>query len=150
MPLLYYIWLNGQWKQNEMDKSNIAPNVDAYLDALPQRQKSALTHLRQIIKETAPTAEEMISYGMPAYKYHGMLVYFAAFKKHCSFFSVNNDAFVGELQDYKTSKGTIQFSPEKPLPDDLVKRIVLFRMKANEENSAVKQMMKNAGKKLIK
>jgi uncharacterized protein YdhG (YjbR/CyaY superfamily) len=130
-----------------MDKSNIAPNIDAYLDALPEKQKSALTHLRKIIRETAPTAEEVISYGMPAYEYHGMLVYFAAFKKHCSLFSVNNDVFKEELQDYKTSKGTIQFSPEKPLPDDLVKRIVQFRMKANEENSAMKQMMKKTVKK---
>ncbi len=127
-----------------MDKSNIAPNIDAYLDALPEKQKSALTHLRKIIRETAPTAEEVISYGMPAYKYHGMLVYFAAFKKHCSLFSVNNDVFEEELQDYKTSKGTIQFSPEKPLSDDLVKRIVQFRMKANEENSALKQTVKKS------
>jgi uncharacterized protein YdhG (YjbR/CyaY superfamily) len=125
-----------------MDKSNIAPNVDAYLDALPEKQKTALTHLRQLIKATAPTAEEVISYGMPGYKYHGMLVYFAAFKKHCSLFAVNNDAFKEELQDYKISKGTIQFSPEKPLPDDLVRRIVQFRMKANEDNLAIKQMMK--------
>jgi uncharacterized protein YdhG (YjbR/CyaY superfamily) len=130
-----------------MDKSNIAPNIDAYLDALPEKQKAALTHLRKIIRETAPTAEEVISYGMPAYKYHGMLVYFAAFKKHCSLFAVNNDAFEEELQDYKTSKGTIQFLPEKPIPDDLVKRIVQFRMKANEENLAMKQVMKKTVKK---
>jgi uncharacterized protein YdhG (YjbR/CyaY superfamily) len=125
-----------------MDKSNIAPNVDAYLDALPEKQKATLTHLRQLIKATAPTAEEVISYGMPGYKYHGMLVYFAAFKKHCSLFAVNNDAFEEELREYKTSKGTIQFSPEKPLPDDLVKRIVQFRMRANEDNLVMKQMMK--------
>jgi uncharacterized protein YdhG (YjbR/CyaY superfamily) len=131
-----------------MDKSNIAPNVDAYLDALPEKQKSALTHLRKIIRETAPTAEEVISYGMPAYKYHGMLVYFAAFKKHCSLFAVNNDVFEEELLDYKTSKGTIQFLPEKTLPDELVRKIVKFRMKANEENTAMKQMMKKSGKKV--
>jgi uncharacterized protein YdhG (YjbR/CyaY superfamily) len=130
-----------------MDKSNIAPNIDAYLDVLPEKQKSALTHLRKIIRETAPTAEEVISYGMPAYKYHGILVYFAAFKKHCSLFAVSNDAFVEELHDYKTSKGTIQFSPEKPLPDDLVKRIVQFRMRANEDNLAMKQDMKKTVKK---
>lgn len=126
-----------------MDKSNIAPNVDAYLDALPEKQKVALTHLREIIRETAPTAEEVISYGMPAYKYHGMLVYFATFKKHCSLFAVNNDVFEQESEDYKTSKGTIQFSPEKPIPDDLVKRIVQFRMRANEENLMMKKIMKN-------
>ena len=125
-----------------MDKSNIAPNIDAYLDALPENQKATLAHLRKIIKETAPAADEVISYGMPAYKYHGMLVYFAAFKKHCSLFSVNNDVFKEELQDYKTSKGTIQFSPEKPLPDDLVRQIVQFRMKVNEDNSAFKNSIK--------
>jgi len=130
-----------------MDKSNIAPNVDAYLDALQEKQKSALTHLRKIIRETAPTAEEVISYGMPAYKYHGMLVYFAAFKKHCSLFAVNNDFFEEELEDYKTSKGTIQFLPEKALPDDLVRKIVKFRMKANEDNTTMKQMMKKSEKK---
>jgi uncharacterized protein YdhG (YjbR/CyaY superfamily) len=130
-----------------MDKSNIAPNVDAYLDALQEKQKVALTHLRKIIRETAPTAEEVISYGMPAYKYHGMLVYFAAFKKHCSLFAVNNDFFEEELEDYKTSKGTIQFSPEKALPDDLVRKIVKFRMKANEDNTTMKQMMKKSEKK---
>jgi uncharacterized protein YdhG (YjbR/CyaY superfamily) len=130
-----------------MDKSNIAPNVDAYLDALQEKQKVALTHLRKIIRETAPTAEEVISYGMPAYKYHGMLVYFAAFKKHCSLFAVNNDFFEEELEDYKTSKGTIQFLPEKALPDDLVRKIVKFRMKANEDNTTMKQMMKKSEKK---
>ena len=130
-----------------MDKLNIAPNVDVYLDALPEPQKKALTHLREIIKETAPTAEEVISYGMPAYKYHGMLVYFAAFKKHCSLFAVNNDVFEEELQDYEISKGTIQFSPEKPLPDDLIRKIVQYRMRANEENAVLKQMMKKTVKK---
>ena len=130
-----------------MDKLNIAPNVDAYLNALPEEQKSILTHLREIIRATAPAAEEVISYGMPAYKYHGMLVYFAAFKKHCSLFAVNNDVFEEELGDYKTSKGTIQFLPEKPISDDLVKRIVQFRMRANEENLAMKQQMTKTVKK---
>ena len=127
-----------------MDKLNIAPNIDAYLQALPEPQKVALTHLRDIIRATA---EEVISYGMPAYKYHGMLVYFAAFKKHCSLFAVNNDVFEEELQDYKTSKGTIQFSPEKPLPNDLIRKIVQYRMRVNEENAAVKQMMKKTIRK---
>ena len=130
-----------------MDKLNVAPNVDAYLNALPEEQKSVLTHLREIIRTTAPTAEEVISYGMPAYKYHGMLVYFAAFKKHCSLFAVNNDVFEEELGDYKTSKGTIQFLPEKPISDDLVKQIVQFRMRANEENLAMKQLMTKTVKK---
>lgn len=97
-----------------MDKLNISSNVDAYLDALPEKQKLVLAHLREIIRTTAPAAEEQISYGIPAYKYYGMLVYFAAFKKHCSLFAVNNKVFEEELKDYKTSTGTIQFSPENP------------------------------------
>ena len=125
-----------------MDKLNRPIDVDAYLNALPEDQKSALAHLRQLIKTTALKAEEVISYGMPAYKYHGMLVYFAAFKAHCSLFAVNNDAFHEELENYKTSKGTIQFTPEKPIPDDLVKRIIQFRMRANEEKAELKKMMK--------
>ncbi|MBC7861612.1 MAG: DUF1801 domain-containing protein [Bacteroidia bacterium] len=93
-----------------------------------------LEKLRHTIRTTAPAAEELISYGMPAYKLHGMLVYFAAFKNHCSFFP-GNSSLVKELQDelkpYKTAKGTIQFTVEKPLPASLVKKIVKLRMKEN-------------------
>jgi uncharacterized protein YdhG (YjbR/CyaY superfamily) len=79
---------------------------------------------------------------MPAFKYHGMLVYFAAFKNHCSLFAANAtliEEMYPELKTYKTSKGTIQFTPEKPLPVALIQKIVLARMKQNEEKAATKK-----------
>jgi uncharacterized protein YdhG (YjbR/CyaY superfamily) len=116
-------------------------SIDEYLLDIPENQRIALEELRQIIRETAPKAEEVISYGMPAFKYHGMLVYFAAFKNHCSLFAANAtliEDIYPELKAYKTSKGTIQFTPEKPLPPDLIKTIVLVRMKENEEKAMAK------------
>jgi uncharacterized protein YdhG (YjbR/CyaY superfamily) len=123
--------------RNEKDKISVK-NIDEYLLDVPENQRLALEELRQIIRETAPNAEEVISYGMPAFKYHGMLVYFAAFKNHCSLFAANAtmiEDLYPELKSYKTSKGTIQFTPEKPLPFALVQKIVLLRMKENEEKA---------------
>ncbi len=122
-------------------KSAIPKTVDAYMEALPDKEKAVLEKLRQTIKKTAPKAEELISYGMPGYKYYGMLVFFAAFKNHCSFFGGNStltNEMKEELKDYKTSKGTIQFTVEKPLPLTLIKKIVKTRMKQNEEKDSLK------------
>jgi uncharacterized protein YdhG (YjbR/CyaY superfamily) len=127
--------------RNDSDKIP-AKNIDEYLLDIPENQRLALETLRQIILETAPKAEEVISYGMPAFKYHGMLVYFAAFKNHCSLFAANAtliEDLYPELKEYKTSKGTIQFTPEKPLPVALVRKIILERMKQNEEKAAAKK-----------
>lgn len=80
-------------------------------------QQAVLQKLRQQIIAAAPAAEETISYGMPAYKYHGQLVYFAAFKEHCSFFPGSKKVitdFAEELSPFKTSAGTIQFKTESP------------------------------------
>jgi uncharacterized protein YdhG (YjbR/CyaY superfamily) len=111
-------------------------NIDDYMAFQSEKVRETLENLRQIIRETAPEAEELISYGIPAYKYHGMLVYFAAYKKHCSLFGGTGsltEEMKEELKAYKTSKGTIQFTVENPLPDDLVRHIVKFRMKQNVE-----------------
>jgi uncharacterized protein YdhG (YjbR/CyaY superfamily) len=111
-------------------------NIDDYLLYQSEKVIEVLENLRQIIRETAPEAEEVISYGIPAFKYQGMLVYFAAYKKHCSLFAGNGaltEQMQEELKGYKTSKGTIQFTVEKPLSDDLVRKIVKIRMKQNEE-----------------
>jgi uncharacterized protein YdhG (YjbR/CyaY superfamily) len=127
--------------RNDSDKIPVK-NIDEYLLDVPEKQRLALEELRQIIRKTAPKAEEVISYGMPAFKYHGMLVYFAAFKNHCSLFAANVtliEDLYPELKAYKTSKGTIQFTPEKPLPVALVQKIVLVRMKQNEEIAAAKK-----------
>jgi uncharacterized protein YdhG (YjbR/CyaY superfamily) len=126
-----------------------AKTIDEYLAFQPENVMEALENLRQIIRETAPEAEEVISYGIPAYKYHGMLVYFAAYKKHCSLFAGNGaltEQMQEELKDYKTSKGTIQFTVEKPLPDELVREIVRIRMKQNDENMESKKSKKSTVK----
>ncbi len=115
--------------------NNIPPkNVETYLALQPENVRAMLEKMRQLIKTTAPDAEEFISYGMPAYRYHGMLLYFAGFKNHYSLFP-GNASLIGdmaeELKGYKTSKGTIQFSLDKQLPVALVRKIVKIRMKEN-------------------
>ena len=93
-----------------------------------------LQKMREIIKSVAPDAEEVISYNMPAFKYHGMLVGFAAAKKHCGFYPWNGSTvkkFAEELKGYETSPGAIQFPYVKPLPVALIKKIVKSRIKEN-------------------
>jgi uncharacterized protein YdhG (YjbR/CyaY superfamily) len=123
-------------------KSLLPKTVDEYLESLPVDVRSVLTQLRKTIKSTAPKAEEAISYGMPAYKYHGALVYFAAFNNHCSFFPGSSQVVkvYEELKSFKTAKGTIQFTIDKPLPGTIVKKIVKARMKENEERFKMKRV----------
>lgn len=123
--------------------------VDEYMADLPDKEKEVLSSIRKTIKATAPKAEEAISYGMPGYKYHGMLVYFAAFKNHLSFFPGSSaiDQFGEEVKKYKTSKGTLQFTVDKPISSSLVKKIVKARMKQNEANALAKQLKKSTAKK---
>lgn len=110
-----------------------AVTVDEYLARLEWEQgRAALERLRAVIREEAPDAQECISYGMPGYKQNGYLLGFAAFKNHCSLFPGGTaQDFSEELSGFKTSKGTIQFTPENPIPDSLVRRIVRARLAAN-------------------
>jgi uncharacterized protein YdhG (YjbR/CyaY superfamily) len=106
--------------------------IDATLAGLPAAQRAALQALRETIAAAAPEAEETISYGMSAFRYHGRaLVSYAAFKAHCSLFPMSSaviEKHRQELAGFATAKGTLRFTPEHPLPDDLVKRIVRERM----------------------
>jgi uncharacterized protein YdhG (YjbR/CyaY superfamily) len=109
-------------------------SIDDYLALQTPTVQEALEHLRQQIRLVIPEAQEVISYQIPMFKYHGSLVGFGAAKKHCSFYVCDNatvQAFQAELQSYSTSAGTIRFSPAAPLPDDLIWRIVEARVKAN-------------------
>lgn len=120
-------------------------DIDTYLSLQSEKIRLILEELRQIIRDTAPEAEEVISYGIPAYRYKGMLVYFAAYKKHCSLFGGTGgltEQMQEELKDYKTSKGTIQFTVEKPLHKELVEKIIKIRMKQNEEKQVAKNQKK--------
>ena len=110
-------------------------NVDEYLSAVPEPARGTLNKMRAAIRSAVPReAVETISYGMPAFKHNGVLVWFAAFKDHCSFFPTASviEAFKEELKAYPTSKGTIQFPTAKPLPAALVKKLVKARVAQNE------------------
>lgn len=105
--------------------------VDAYIDSFSGDVKKELTKLRSFIKNLVPEAYESMSYGMPGYKLNGKpLVYFAAWKDHISFYPTPNgmEAFEKDLEKYKTGKGTAQFPLDKPVPYDLIEKIVKFRI----------------------
>lgn len=110
----------------------LARDPDAYLATLAPRERAALERLRRTIRAAAPGAVECISYGMPAFRLDGKaLVYFAAMAEHLSFFPGSGravGAFARELESFSTSKGTIRFSVDRPLPADLVRRIVAYRI----------------------
>jgi uncharacterized protein YdhG (YjbR/CyaY superfamily) len=108
--------------------------IDEYLDRVPPEFRTLLQRLRKTIQAAAPDAEEVISYRMPAFRQNGMLVYFAAFKDHCSLFGVSDQArrkFSAELKPFEAGKGTFRFTPGNPLPADLVTRIVKMRVAEN-------------------
>ena len=108
-------------------------NVDEYISTFPKNVQAILQKLRQTIKEAAPGAEEVISYQMPAFKLNGVLLWFAAFKDHISLFPKVSaiEAFKEKLANYEISKGTIRFPLNKPIPFNLIKEIVQFRVKEN-------------------
>lgn len=116
-------------------------NVDEYIAGFPKETQSLLKQMRTTIQKAAPDAEETIGYGMPAYKYHGPLVYFAAYKNHIGFYATptGHAAFKKELSIYKEGRGSVQFPSDKPLPLNLVTKIVKFRVKENLEKVKAKK-----------
>lgn len=117
--------------------------VDAYLAEVPEPARTTLEKLRATIRSVVPPeTTEKLSYGMPAFHYKGGLVAYAAFKKHCSFFPMQaslTDEMQEELKGYRTSKGTLQFPQDKPLPATLVKKMVKRRIAENERRSAKRE-----------
>jgi uncharacterized protein YdhG (YjbR/CyaY superfamily) len=111
----------------------IFKTIDEYIATFPKDVQVILEELRQTIRDAAPGAEEVISYQMPAFKQNGMLVWFAAFKNHIGFFPKVSaiEAFKTELSDYELSKGTVRFPLNKPIPFDIVKKMVMCRVKEN-------------------
>jgi len=123
--------------------------VTEYLNQFPEKQRGYLESIRKAIKDVAPNAEEAINYGMPGYKLNGVLVYFGGFKHHCSFFPAGNSVikkFSNELKPYKTSKGTIQFPLDSPIPITLIKKMVKERIRENELKQKAKSDNKVAAK----
>jgi uncharacterized protein YdhG (YjbR/CyaY superfamily) len=116
--------------------------VDAYIAGVENEEaRWNLERMRDIVREEAPDAQELISYGMPGYKLNGPLVYFAAFKKHISLFPAGRVAeFEDLLAGYATSKGTIQFPLGQPLPEELIRSIVRARIAQNRAKPLSKKI----------
>jgi uncharacterized protein YdhG (YjbR/CyaY superfamily) len=120
-----------------MENKKAAHTIDEYIANYPKNIQSILEELRQAIRETAPDAKEVISYQMPAFKQNGILVWFAAFKSHIGFFPKASaiEAFKNKLAPYQISKGTVRFPLNEPLPLELIKEIVKFRVKEDSNKN---------------
>jgi len=113
-------------------------SIDEYISRFPAEIQQILQELRAAIQAAAPEAEEKISYQMPTFYLKGNLVHFAAFKRHIGFYPTSSGVrqFTPELSDYTHSKGAIQFPLDKPLPVDLIRRIVEFRVAENLQRAS--------------
>src|SRR4030042_3201277 len=109
--------------------------IDTFIAGFPKGTQKILEQLRSTIRKTAPGAEEKIAYGIPTFTLHGNLVHFSAYKHHIGFYPTSSgiQAFKNELSDYKSAKGSVQFPLDKPLPLDLISKIVKFRVNENLE-----------------
>ncbi|MEW6505253.1 MAG: DUF1801 domain-containing protein [Chloroflexota bacterium] len=107
--------------------------IDEYIAGFPAEVQAILTAVREIIREESPQAEERIRYGMPTFYLHGNLVHFAAFKKHLGFYPTPSgiEEFAEEISPYRNSKGAVQFPLEQPVPVELIRKIVAYRVKEN-------------------
>jgi uncharacterized protein YdhG (YjbR/CyaY superfamily) len=109
--------------------------IDEYIKTFPENIQTILEKIRKTIRQAAPDSVEAISYGMPTFKLNRNLVHFAAFKNHIGFYPIPSgiEAFRGELLPYIKGKGTLQFPLNKPIPYELLEKIVIFRVKENSE-----------------
>jgi uncharacterized protein YdhG (YjbR/CyaY superfamily) len=119
-------------------------NIDEYIAGFPKDIQEILEKIRMTIRKAAPDAQETISYQIPTFTLKGYLVHFAAFKKHIGFYPTSSgiEKFKQELSVYKTSRGTVQFPLDRPIPYELIRRIVKFRAKENLERSEAKKKKK--------
>lgn len=112
-------------------------DIDGYIGRFPEDVQIILAKIRELINKAAPGAEETIKYSIPTFTLNGNLVHFAAYKNHIGFYPAPSGikAFKNELSVYKNSKGAVQFPLDKPLPLNLIRKIVKFRVKENIEKS---------------
>lgn len=113
------------------DPESASREINAILATAPKDHRAALQRIRKFVKKAVPDAVEAISYGLPAFRYKGKpLAGYASYKAHCSFFPMSGSLtgkFAKELKDFKTSKGGVQFQPEQPIPDTILKKLILAR-----------------------
>ncbi|ESQ74866.1 iron chaperone [Asticcacaulis sp. AC402] len=120
-------------------------DVDAYLAQVRPEFAAALQNVRRLILSVAPDAKEMISYGVPNYKWHGPLVSFGAATKHCAFYGMSPkvlERFKDDLAGFSTSPGTIRFTPDTPIPEAVLASIIEARMAENLETEAARAAKK--------
>lgn len=124
-------------------------NIDEYINSFPASTQVVLKQIRSTIKKAAPKAEEVISYGMPAYKLNGMLVFFAGYKNHIGFYATptGHKTFEKELSVYKQGKGSVQFPIDEPLPLSLITKIVKYRVKENQLKAQAKKFSHKVAKR---
>ena len=125
-----------------MDSSKKSPQtIDEYMDNFPAQAQTVMRQMRALIHEIAPEATEKISYGIPTFVLGQNLVHFAAYKNHIGFYPASSGIahFEEELKDYETSKGTVRFPLDKPIPYDLVRRITEFRVAENRARAQAKK-----------
>jgi len=128
--------------QYQFMRTSKPKNVDEYIAGFPNNDvQKILEQIRATIKKAAPEAEETIKYAIPTFTLNGNLVFFAAFKNHIGFYATptGNEAFKKEFSGYKQGKGSVQFPLDKPMPFDLITKIVKFRIKENSERSKTKK-----------
>lgn len=115
-------------------KPEIPNSIDDHISQFSPETQHLLQQVRETIKAVAPEAVETISYGIPTFQFHGNLVHFAGYAHHIGFYPGSSGIreFAAELSAYKTSKGTVQFSLDKPIPFDLIRRITEFRLAQNQ------------------
>jgi uncharacterized protein YdhG (YjbR/CyaY superfamily) len=115
--------------------------IDEYISSFPKNIQKMLGDVRSVIRKVAPDSVEAISYGIPTFKLNGNLVHFAAFKNHIGFYPAPNgiEEFEKELSVYKQGKGSVQFPVDKPLPLDLISKIVKYRVKKNSEKNSTRK-----------
>ncbi len=119
-------------------------DIDEYISGFPMDVQAKLEKLRETVREAAPGAEEKISYQMPTFALEGNLVHFAAYKKHIGFYPTPSgiERFKDELSAYKGAKGSVQFQLDEPIPYELVRAIVAYRVKENIERAEAKRRKK--------
>ncbi len=127
--------------RGEKAKSQQTNEIDDYISKCPAEVQKVLRQVRETIREAAPNANEVISYGMPAFRQHGILVYFAAWKKHIGFYPpISGDAAIEKaIAKYAGPKGNLQFPLDAPIPYALIKRIVKLRVKQDNNNHEAKR-----------
>jgi uncharacterized protein YdhG (YjbR/CyaY superfamily) len=121
-----------------MTNRSTAKTIDEYIAGFPPEMQKVLQQLRALIRAEAPDATETISYAIPTFDLNGHLVHFAGYARHVGFYPTGSgvEAFKEELKPYKSGKGSVQFPLGQPLPADLIRRIVRFRVKANTVENA--------------